>query len=79
MLPSLVLHAGGNALDGLMSIGGAGAEGQRAAAQHGGGGGGGAGGAGLAVNLIVLAATGAATLWACRELARAMSTSAPPA
>ena len=70
VLPSLVLHAGGDALDGLMSVGGAGNVAQQAAAQHGGR----PGGAGLAVNLVVLAATGAATLWAYRELARATST-----
>lgn len=74
VLPSLVLHTGGDALDALMSLGGAGNAVQQAAAQHGGA----TAGAALALNLIVLAATGAAALWAYRELARATSTTAPP-
>ncbi|HEX8726061.1 MAG TPA: CPBP family intramembrane glutamic endopeptidase [Gemmatimonadaceae bacterium] len=67
IIPSLVLHAGGDALDALMSLGGGGSVVQQAAAPHAGVG----AGTAVAINLVVLAATGLASIWACRELAKA--------
>ena len=66
VMPSLVLHAGGDALDALMSLGGGNVV-QQAAAAHAGVG----AGAAVAINLVVLAATGIASVWAFRELAKA--------
>ncbi len=68
IIPSLVLHAGADALDALMSVAGGGSVVQQAAAPRGGSG----AGVGLTINILVLVGTGVASVWAYRELAKAV-------
>jgi membrane protease YdiL (CAAX protease family) len=67
ILPSLVLHASGNALDALLAVAGNGESAARAAAPHGAGPAGPS--LGLWINVFVLAATAVAAIWAYRALA----------
>jgi membrane protease YdiL (CAAX protease family) len=66
IVPSLVLHAGADALDALLSVAGAGSVEMAGAARSGG-----SAGFGVALNVVILIGTGIATVWAFRELARA--------